>query len=139
MAGIGGTMSYDIRFCVKTEAPNNDGECYAVVHIPEYDSPTYNLRDIFAHCMGWDYRQGEYYHMPDVVVYRRRGLAELEAHPERYRKYEPGNGWGTIGSAVKCLRNWVDELTPLDELRDGMFAMDSVLWDWPLESLWWRW
>ena len=35
-------MSYDIRFCVQTVQPNKDGECFAVVHTPEYDSPTYN-------------------------------------------------------------------------------------------------
>ena len=54
-------MSYDVRFAVETVKPNKYGQRFAVVRIPEYDSPTYNLRQMFVACMGWDYTQGEWY------------------------------------------------------------------------------
>ena len=49
-------MSYDIRFGVKVAGAE---DVYAVIGEPEYDSPTYNNRDIFVKCMDWDYHQGE--------------------------------------------------------------------------------
>ena len=52
-------MSYDIRFGVQTVMPDNEGESFVVIGMPEYDSPTYNLRDMFVACMGWDYETSE--------------------------------------------------------------------------------
>ena len=125
-------MSYDIRWCVETVRANNDGEKYVVVHAPEYDSPTYNYRKMFVACMDWDYDQGEYYPMLDVLPKLRHGLAQLIEHPELYRQYEPENGWGTLSGAVRCLTNWIDELTNDDK-------WNCVQHDWPLDALWWRW
>lgn len=125
-------MSYDIRWCVETVSANNDGERFVVVHTPECDSPTYNYRKMFVACMGWDYRQGEYYPMAGVLPKLRHGLARLTEHPELYRQYEPENGWGTLDGAVRCLTNWIDELTDEDN-------WDCVQHTWPLDTLWWRW
>lgn len=36
-------------------------------------------------------------------VYARRALAELQNDPERFRQYEPGNGWGTVESVTDFL------------------------------------
>ena len=134
-------MSYDVRFCVETVRANNDGERYAVVHVPEYDSPTYNLREMFVNAMGWDYHQGSYYPMTEVYPKLRRGLDELTKHPERYRRYEPSNGWGTVKGAVRCIRDWIDELTPLEEADPDEATANTGegVRDWPLEALWWRW
>ena len=135
-------MSYDIRWCVETVMPNNDGERFCVVRIPEYDSPTYNYYKMFAACMGWDYDQSEqdedgnwhacYYPMTDVVPKLERGLKELQEHPEKYRKYEPKNGWGTLNGAIKCIESWLNEL----DCEDNWYAITN---EWPIESLWWRW
>lgn len=135
-------MSYDIRWCVETVMPDVEGDCHAVVYIPEYDSPTYNYSKMFRACMGWNYKQGEmdedgnyhpaYYPMAEVVPKLRRGLQELREHPERYRQYEPKNGWGTLPGAIKCIESWLDEL-------DGEDNWDAVTNDWPIEALWWRW
>lgn len=125
-------MSYDIRWCVETVRENNDGERFVVVHTPEYDSPTYNYRKMFVACMGWDYEQGEYYPMLDVLPKLRRGLAQLIEHPEKYRQYEPENGWGTLNGAIKCIESWIDELTNEDN-------WDSVCHYWPLDALLWKW
>lgn len=134
-------MSYDIRFCVQTVQPNKDGECFAVVHRPEYDSPTYNYFTMFRACMDWDYdetkigedgyRHSCYYPVPEVLPKLHHGLKELTEHPERYRQYEPSNGWGTIDGAIKCIRSWIRELE--EDSWDGPTYL------WPIEALWWRW
>lgn len=124
-------MSYDIRYCVQTVMPDKDGDCFAEVHRPEYDSPTYNYSKMFRACMDWDYEQGEHYPITEVLPKLRRGLSELETHPEKYRQYEPENGWGTLGGAIDCLRSWIHELT--EDSWDGPTYL------WPIEALWWRW
>ena len=129
-------MSYDIRFYVKTVVPNLEGDRYVSVHAPKYDSPTYNYRKMFVALMDWDYSQGEYYHMPEVLERLKTGLGRIKADPEAYRKYEPDNKWGTVEGARECLESWVDELTPPD---DGCYGYDNVMCQWPLDALWWRW
>ena len=47
-------MSYDIRIAVKLDKIDK----FVNIGVPEYDSPTYNLRDMFVACMDWDYNQG---------------------------------------------------------------------------------
>lgn len=125
-------MSYDICWCVETVRENNDGDRFVVVHTPEYDSPTYNYRKMFVACMDWDYKQGEYYPMAEVLPKLQRGLEQLVEHPEKYRQYEPENGWGTLDGAIRCIENWIDELTNKDN-------WDCVCHYWPLDALWWRW
>ena len=122
-------MSYDVRFGVETKMPNRWGESFAVVHEPEYDSPTYNYSDMFRACMDWDYEQGMWYPVADVIPHIERGIHELSLNRDKYRKYEPSNGWGTIDGALKCLRNWLDEFC--DEY--------GITETWPIETLWFRW
>ena len=99
-------MSYDIRFGVKVAGAQE--ECYAVIGHPEYDNPTYNLRDIFVKSMGWDYHQGEWYKVSDILPKVQNGITELTLHSEKYKPLEPSNGWGTISSAIECLKSIVD-------------------------------
>ena len=99
-------MSYDIRFAVKVAGAPND--CYAVIGYPEYDNPTYNLRDIFVKSMEWDYHQSEWYKISDILPKVQHGITELTLHPEKYKPLEPSNGWGTINSAIKCLKSIIN-------------------------------
>lgn len=115
-------MSYDLRVLVKVEGCDR----YAVVGYPEYDEPTYNLRDMFVACMDWDYEQGCEYPAEFALERIVRGVCELVGHPERYRKHEPANGWGSVESAwrtlvssLKCIRECVEE--------------------YPIECLYFRW
>ena len=136
-------MSYDIRFGVQTVCANNDGERFVVVHMPEYDSPTYNLSDMFRACMDWDYDQGEWYPMAEVLPRIERGIRELATNAAEYEQYNPPNGWGTLKGALECLRNWRSELVGGDDplLGDGneRFLFDMVTYMWPLDALWFRW
>ena len=129
-------MSYDIRFCVKTEVPDLEGNQYVTVRVPEYDSPTYNYRKMFVALMDWDYKQGVYYHMPEVLEKLKLGLKRIKAKPEKYRKYEPSNRWGTVEGARECLESWIEELTPP---TDGTYYYNRVVCNWPIEALYWRW
>ena len=136
-------MSYDVMFGVQTVCANNDGERFVVVHMPEYDSPTYNLRQMFVACMDWDYVQGEWNPMSEVLPKIEHGIRELAGHPEKYEQYSPPNGWGTLNGALECLRNWRSELVGGDDpmLGDGVerFPFDLVTYRWPLEALGFRW
>lgn len=104
-------MSYDIRISVKVEGCNK----YAIIAEPEYSSPTYNLGKMFRACMDWDYSQsvknenGKYetaYYPCDFVIDKvERGLRELRCNRKKYEKYNPSNGWGSIGSAITALES----------------------------------
>ena len=89
-------MSYVLRVSVKVEGCDK----YADIGYPEYDHPTYNLRDMFEACMNWDYSQGEYYPCAEYVSKIERGITELKFHRENYVKYNPSNGWGSIDSFI---------------------------------------
>lgn len=136
-------MSYDIRFGVQTVCENNDGERFVVVHVPEYDNPTYNLSDMFRACMDWDYDQGEWYPMTEVLPRIERGIRELVGNRSKYERYNPPNGWGDLDGALRCLRNWRSSLVNDDDpvLGDGTarFDWDMATYMWPLETLWFRW
>ena len=122
-------MSYDIRFGVKVEGM--DGYI-AVIDKPQYFSPTYNLRDMFVSCMGWNYKQGEWYNCAEVFPKIRHGQEELTLYPQRYRKYNAENGWGTVSSAKECLDSVVQKI---GELVSGDWSWNEI----PLENLWMRW
>lgn len=115
-------MSYDIRICVKIE--NFDD--YAVVATPEYDSPTYNLGEMFRACTDWDYEQGKHYKCCDVIGKINKGITELRTRPYDYKKYEAENGWGTIGSAIEAL----------ESMRECIFETAEYI---PIEHLYIRW
>lgn len=95
-------MSYDLRFSVK----GIDERMY-VVFEPDLHSPTYNLGTLFRKCMDWDFKQGEYYAVKDVLTMIERGAHELSLRSEQYKQYEPANGYGTLGGALRVLTGLV--------------------------------
>ena len=116
-------MSYNIGFYIKVDGADE----YWLIGRPEFDSPTYNLREMFVKCMDWNYDQNEYYNceyivMPSVIL----GLEELENKPYEYRKYNAPNGWGVVENAVATLRSMQNTLEEISERI-------------PLEYVWMRW
>ena len=83
------TMSYDLRIGVKAEGAQ---DLYAVIDEPELSRPTYNLRNMFVACMGWDYEQGQWYKVTEVLPMIQHGIDELEFYPSKYKKYNAPNG-----------------------------------------------
>lgn len=92
-------MSYDLKVSVKVEGCDK----YADIGYPEFDHPTYNLRDMFVKCMDWEYVQGNVYRCSDIIGKVERGIKELETNRAKYEKYNPPNGWGNIDSALVTL------------------------------------
>lgn len=117
-------MSYDLRVAVKVEGCDK----YADIIAPEYDSPTYNLSEMFRACMNWDYEQGEYYPAKDYLPIIVDGIAELMKNPKKYDKYNPSNGWGSRLSAIESLESWVNCIHDTVEVTEI-----------PLECLYIRW
>lgn len=95
-------MSYDLRLSVKVEGGDN---LYAVIDEPELNSPTYNLGEMFRACMDWDFEQGEYYNVAEVLPKIQRGIYELKFNEPEYRKYNAKNGWGDTASALRALQS----------------------------------
>lgn len=115
-------MSYDMRVCVKVEGCDK----YAVVGVPDYDDPTYNLRDMFVACMDWNYRQGKHYDAGFALKIIRHGISELSEHPERYERFNPENGWGSIESAITALES-------------ACRCIHECAEEYPLDCLYFRW
>ena len=126
-------MSYDIRFGVKVAGAPDD--CFAVIGEPEYSSPTYNLRDMFVACMDWDYSQGEWYKMVDVMPKIERGIRELTCNEEAYKVYNPLNGWGSTNSARKALMSIADYFS--DDSYYGIHGTWNA--DIPYDCIYMRW
>ena len=122
-------MSYDIRIAVETVYPNRYGEKFAIVCYPEYDSPTYNVGDIFRKVMDWDFEQGEWYPLKEVLEHIDHGIGKLRNNFDAYRYMEPENKWGTVETVWECLTSWRAELE----------SPWGVIGNWDVEHLWWRW
>lgn len=122
-------MSYDLRIGVKVAGAD---DCYAVIAEPEYSSPTYNLRDMFVACMDWDYEQGEWYRVSDVLPKIERGIHELSFNAKKYRKYNDPNGWGTVSSALDALKSLLE---CIKRESGGDWSWNAV----PLDCLYMRW
>jgi len=121
-------MSYDIRFGVKVVGAEDK---YAVIGEPERHSPTYNNRDIFVKSMGWDYHQGEWYPLLEVIPYIERGIHELQFNKLAYKDLEPDNGWGGIASSLEALQSIMQWIV---EQREWGWNCDI-----PLECIYMRW
>lgn len=85
-------MSYDISI----EFP----PCSECGHLErfEWDGLTYNLREMFVEAFqngdgmrGLDGKKTE-----EVAPILERALADMEARPDHYRRFDSPNGWGTF-------------------------------------------
>lgn len=98
-------MSYDIRFGVKVAGAD---DLFVEIGRPPYDSPTYNLGTMFRKCTGWDFSQGKWYNVAEVLPLIQHGINELKFNPGEYRQYNAPNGWGTVESALEALQSLED-------------------------------
>ena len=121
-------MSYDLRIGVKVA----DTDIIAVIDEPEYDSPTYNLGKMFRECTGWNFKQGEWYRVSEVLPLIEHGVKELTINRKQYKQYDAPNGWGTTESALEAL-------TSLRDCIYGNIAGDRGWQSVPAEYLWVSW
>lgn len=121
-------MSYDLKLSVKVDGT----DIYAVVDEPVYAHPTYNLNVMFRKCMDWDFREldehGEtiYYNCEEVIKNIEKGIYELRTNENKYKKYNPENGWGSTKSAVETL----------ERLRECIYNTAKEI---PIKHLWLSW
>lgn len=103
-------MSYNIYFKVKPV------DCELDVSIRNAANITWNLREMIVRSTGLEWKNEEDNGpVRDVIPHIRRGLAELIEHPEKYKKYEAPNGWGTVEGCKRFFQkiiNEYEELTP---------------------------
>ena len=107
-------MSYDISFRVKVEGIDQYvevGNCDA--------NTTWNVREMIVESTGLDWVNCDNNgYCKDVIPKIQKGLDELKNNPEKYRKYEAKNGWGTVeGTACffkDIIRAW-NELKKFEE------------------------
>lgn len=124
-------MSYDIRFAVKV-ADHED--LYAVIGEPERNSPTYNIGDMLRKCMDWDFSQGKWYQVTEIIPKIERGIHELTFNQTQYRCMEPKNGWGSCSTALYTLQSIIDWLTEEWSGIKGSWNADI-----PLECIYMSW
>lgn len=120
-------MSYDIELGVKVA----DTDFIVAVATPEYDSPTYNVGQMIRACTGWDFKQGEWYKLIDVVPMIEKGIHEMRFNRHKYKKYLPDNGWGSYGTVEKSLTSILkcaEEFCWSDEMMEKLYPHLYVRW-----------
>ena len=100
-------MSYDIRIAVKVPVCDEcDWDGFAEVGHPVYAHPTYNIGDVVRRATGWDFKQGKFYKVTEILPMVAKGISELVLHPKDYEQYLKGGGtWGTVSTAVHTLNS----------------------------------
>lgn len=84
-------MSYDVSIRVKVEGKN------FFVWLVGGPNITWNVKELIRQSSGWDILNEE--NNGPVIPWAekiKKGKRELEQYPEKYRKYEAENGWGTV-------------------------------------------
>ena len=123
-------MSYDIQLGVKVEG--GDG-LFATIDEPSYAHPTYNIGDMLRACTGWDFEQGEWYRVSDVLEKIEHGIHELKFNRRAYEKYNAENGWGDTFTALNALQSMLECIH---------HNIPGSCWTWneiPTELLYVRW
>ena len=57
-------MSYDLRLGARLR----DVDCMAIIAEPALSSPTYNIGKMLRAAMGWNFEQGHWYRVRDVLA-----------------------------------------------------------------------
>lgn len=109
-------MSYDISFRVKVEGID------AYVEVGECDANiTWNVHKIIELSTGLPWANEENNGLcVDVIPRIIYGHKELRMNPDKYKKYEASNGWGTVEGTVyffeRILDAWRDFCRDYEEL-----------------------
>ena len=99
-------MSYDILWKVPVKGLEN-----RYVNVSDCDANiTWNLREMIEKSTGLEWNNEANNGLcKDVIPHIEKGLAELTSYPEKYKKYESPNGWGTIEGCKNFFRRIIDD------------------------------
>ena len=117
-------MSYDISFKVKVEGIDRYveiGECYA--------NTTWNVREMIVKSTGlkWINCANNGF-CKDVIPCIEKGYCELTKHPEKYKKYEAKNGWGTVESTIHFFKNIIEAWEQFIKWEDKTLVDVTTFW-----------
>lgn len=119
-------MSYDISVRVKVE----NVDYFLRVPLDKEPNITWNVRELILQSSDWDIAN-EASNGLAVDLYPKilKGIENLTLRPQRYKKYESPNGWGTVGGTLSfyhSVKDMIDEfLSHYEELRDvGVIWVD---------------
>lgn len=100
-------MSYDISYRVQCK---EDPNLWVEIGNPEANI-TWNVREMICASTGLEWKNEEDNGLvKDVIPKIADGFAELCKYPEKYKKYESPNGWGTVNGCksffAQCIHEW---------------------------------
>lgn len=101
-------MSYDISYRVRCY---DNPDLWVDVGTDIEANTTWNLREMITTSTGLEWKNEEDNGLvKDVIPFIIHGLEELERYPEKYKKYESPNGWGTLQGCknffARCISEW---------------------------------
>jgi len=83
---------------------------------------------MFRKCTGWDFEQGEWYSVVEVMPKIEHGIKELSERPNQYKQYEPSSAWGTVEGAERVLRSLKDCINDCSCYEDLSYDLMYVRW-----------
>lgn len=117
-------MSYDISIRVKVQ----DKPTYVELDMVGEANTTYNVRDLIVQSSGWQIKSyGNNGNVLEWAEFIKHGIEELENNPEKYRKYEAKNGWGTVESTLDFYKQCLSMVERLMEYYEEL-ADCAVVW-----------
>ena len=86
-------------------------DIYAPVAWGDIVNITWNVHELIKHSSGWDIdNEKNNGTAEDIAKFIVHGINELEQHPDKYKKYEAHNGWGTVKGTLKFYRKFLPYL-----------------------------
>ena len=117
-------MSYDITFKVKVEGLDYwlpVGDCEA--------NTTWNVREMIVKSTGLEWNNCcNNGFCKDIIPKIEKGLHELTEQPEKYKKYEAPNGWGTVESTKRFFNQILEDWEHLREEYGDDIANVTTFW-----------
>lgn len=100
-------MSYDVSFKVKVEGVDQ------FVYVgDDYTNCTSNMGDCIEDVVGLRPPSWNGMKAGELAPLLAEGAAKLKGNPEKYRHYEPDNGWGDVETCAKFLIDvWCECIT----------------------------
>lgn len=117
-------MSYDINFRVKVEGVDQYvpvGSCLANI--------TWNVREIITRSTGlpWLNEKNNGF-CSEVIPMINKGYWELVNSPEKYKKYESPNGYGTVDGVIRFFKEILDSWTNFKRCHDEELVDVATFW-----------
>lgn len=117
-------MSYDIEFKVRVADTNKYvtvGDCDANI--------TWNVRPIIEKSTGlpWLNEENNGYCV-DIMPAIQKGLDELRSHPNKYKKFEAENGWGTVSGTARFFAQILQDWNEFTRWQDPEVVAKTTFW-----------